>query len=80
MLQVIHSGIPVTLVPLGATNTIPITENFFETFEQKQLTYEAQYCFMSLKLARDTWSNDQFYTVINRGASSLASNLFGQKL
>ncbi|XP_015085586.1 uncharacterized protein LOC107028866 [Solanum pennellii] len=60
--QVIHSGIPVTLVPLDATNTIRITEEFFETFEKNQHTYEAQYCFKSLKIARDTWFDDQFYT------------------
>ncbi|KAK6803788.1 hypothetical protein RDI58_001572 [Solanum bulbocastanum] len=60
--QVIHSGIPVTLVPLDATNTIPITEEFFETFEKNQHTYEAQYCFKSLKIVRDTWFDDQFYT------------------
>ncbi|GFY85201.1 inosine-uridine preferring nucleoside hydrolase family protein [Actinidia rufa] len=60
--QVIHSGIPVTLVPLDATNTIPINEKFFEAFEQSQHTYEAQYCFKSLKMARDTWFDDQFYT------------------
>lgn len=60
--QVFHSGIPVTLVPLDATNTIPINENFFEAFEQNQHTYEAQYCFQSLKMARDTWFDDQFYT------------------
>ncbi|PUZ66018.1 hypothetical protein GQ55_3G272600 [Panicum hallii var. hallii] len=59
--QVFHSGIPITLVPLDATNTIPITENFFKEFEQKQNTYEAKYCFQSLKIARDTWFN-QFYT------------------
>ncbi|KAH7844249.1 hypothetical protein Vadar_026054 [Vaccinium darrowii] len=60
--QVIHSGIPVTLVPLDATNTIPISENFFKAFEQNQHTYEAQYCFKSLKMAHDTWFDDQFYT------------------
>ncbi|KAJ8565921.1 hypothetical protein K7X08_008497 [Anisodus acutangulus] len=60
--QVIHSGIPVILVPLDATNTIPITEKFFETFEKNQHTYEAQYCFKSLKIGRDTWFDDQFYT------------------
>lgn len=58
-----HSGIPITLVPLDATNTIPITENFFRAFEQKQSTYEAKYCFQSLKIARDTWFDNQFYTV-----------------
>ncbi|KAF3457284.1 hypothetical protein FNV43_RR01941 [Rhamnella rubrinervis] len=60
--QVFHSGIPVTLVPLDATNTIPINREFFETFEKSQNTYEAQYCFQSLKMARDTWFDDQFYT------------------
>ncbi|KAL6971385.1 Nucleoside hydrolase 3 [Sarracenia purpurea var. burkii] len=62
--QVIHSGIPVTLVPLDATNTIPINRKFFMAFQKTQLTYEAQYCFLSLKMSRDTWFDDQFYTVI----------------
>ncbi|KAI4317679.1 hypothetical protein L6164_025529 [Bauhinia variegata] len=60
--QVIHSGIPITLVPVDATNTIPVTESFFKEFEESQDTYEAQYCFKSLKMARDTWFDDQFYT------------------
>ncbi|MED6119747.1 Nucleoside hydrolase 3 [Stylosanthes scabra] len=60
--QVIHSGIPITLVPLDATNTIPINEQFFDAFEKSQDTYEAQYCFKSLKIARDTWFDDQFYS------------------
>ncbi|KAL6293277.1 hypothetical protein ACE6H2_001419 [Prunus campanulata] len=60
--QVIHSGIPVTLVPLDATNTIPISQNFFEALEKSQSTYEAQYIFQSLKMARDTWFDNQFYT------------------
>ncbi|XP_027119895.1 nucleoside hydrolase 3-like [Coffea arabica] len=62
--QVIHSGIPVTLVPLDATNTIPISREFFETFEKNQHTYEAQYCFKSLKMARDTWFDDHFFTSV----------------
>ncbi|CAN6451160.1 unnamed protein product [Victoria cruziana] len=60
--QVLHSGIPITLVPLDATNTIPISKEFFMEFQQRQMTYEAQYCFKSLKMARDTWFDDQFYT------------------
>ncbi|KAG8068779.1 hypothetical protein GUJ93_ZPchr0005g15055 [Zizania palustris] len=46
--QVIHSGIPITMIPLDATNTIPVTEEFISEFRQRQLTYEAQYCFLSL--------------------------------
>ncbi|CAD6333852.1 unnamed protein product [Miscanthus lutarioriparius] len=60
--QVFHSGISITLVPLDATNTIPINEEFFYEFQRHQSTYEAQYLFKALKMARDTWFNDQFYT------------------
>ncbi|CAL0325826.1 unnamed protein product [Lupinus luteus] len=60
--QVIHSGIPVTLVPLDATNTIPVTEEFFNAFEKSQDTNEAAYCFKSLKMARDTWFDNEFYS------------------
>ncbi|XP_052176507.1 nucleoside hydrolase 3-like isoform X4 [Diospyros lotus] len=59
--QVIHSGIPVTLIPLDATNTIPVSKDFLKALEQNQNTYEAQYCFKSLKLAHDTWYNDRFH-------------------
>ncbi|XP_074580355.1 nucleoside hydrolase 3-like [Curcuma longa] len=60
--QVFHSGIPITLVPLDATNTVPINEEFFRVFQQRQETFEAQYCFRSLKIIRDTWLDDHFYT------------------
>jgi hypothetical protein len=53
----------VTLVPLDATNTILINKKFFDEFQNHQSTYEAQYCFKSLKMARHTWFNDEFYTV-----------------
>lgn len=59
--QVFHSGIPITLVPLDATNTIPVNKEFFYALQQHQSTYEAEYCFKSLKMARDTWSDDQFH-------------------
>ncbi|KAH9320521.1 hypothetical protein KI387_015160, partial [Taxus chinensis] len=60
--QVIHSGLPITLVPLDATNTILINKEFFTAFEQTQHTYEAQYCFESLKIVRDTWFDNEFFT------------------
>ncbi|GLT42030.1 hypothetical protein SLA2020_160540 [Shorea laevis] len=60
--QVFHSGIPVTLVPLDATNTITLSEKFLKAFEQRQDTYEAQYCLQSLKMARDTWFDSNFYS------------------
>lgn len=63
--QVLHSGIPVTLIPLDATNTIPVSKDFFSAFESRQDTYEAQYCFQSLKMIRDTWVGDRFHEVIS---------------
>ena len=46
--QVLHSGVPVTLIPLDATNTIPVTEEFYAEFRRRRSTHEAQYCFQSL--------------------------------
>jgi hypothetical protein len=59
--QVLHSGIPVTLIPLDATRTIPVNEDFFSAFEQKQDTFEAHYSFQTLKMVHDTWPNSQFH-------------------
>ncbi|OMO99027.1 hypothetical protein COLO4_13558 [Corchorus olitorius] len=59
--KVLHSGIPVTLIPLDATNTILLSKDFFMEFERRQNTYEAKYCFQALKLTRDTWLNDAFH-------------------
>ncbi|KAI9187118.1 hypothetical protein LWI28_024626 [Acer negundo] len=59
--QVLHSGIPVTLIPLDATRTIPVSKDFLVEYEKRQNTYEAQYCFQSLKMFRDTWINDRFH-------------------
>ncbi|KAG0453645.1 hypothetical protein HPP92_024949 [Vanilla planifolia] len=60
--QVFHSGIPVTLISLDATNTIPIDSQFFMEFAKQQTTYEAQYCFQTLKMIHDTSFDDKFYT------------------
>ncbi|KAL6581838.1 hypothetical protein OROMI_005852 [Orobanche minor] len=70
--QVIHSGIPVTLVPLDATDTIPITNEFLHELEMNQHTYEAQYCFNILKMVRDTWFNDEFFKIFFMWDSLLA--------
>ncbi|KAJ0980721.1 hypothetical protein J5N97_008976 [Dioscorea zingiberensis] len=59
--QVFHSGIPMTLVPLDATNTIPINEEFFATFQQYRISYEAEYSFRMLSIIRDTWFDSNFY-------------------
>ncbi|KAL6581839.1 hypothetical protein OROMI_005853 [Orobanche minor] len=70
--QVIHSGIPITLVPLDATDTIPITNKFLDEFEKNQHTYEAQYCFNILKMVRDTWFDNEFFKIFFMWDSLLA--------
>ncbi|KAM2613094.1 hypothetical protein TB2_032971 [Malus domestica] len=52
---VLHCGVPVTLVPLDATRTIPQYETSFKAFEQKQEKYEAQYSFQSSKMEFSMW-------------------------
>ncbi|KAL3648895.1 hypothetical protein CASFOL_005298 [Castilleja foliolosa] len=69
--KVIHSGVPVTLIPLDATNTIPISIKFFEEFEKNQKTFEAQYCFKTLKLVHDTWFYDTFSSIFSMWDSFL---------
>ncbi|KAJ3687609.1 hypothetical protein LUZ61_016773 [Rhynchospora tenuis] len=58
--QVIHSGIPITLVPLDATNSIPITEQFLSEFKQHQNTLEAQYCYQTMKFYTASFMWDSF--------------------
>lgn len=58
--QVFHSGIPITLVPLDATNTVPVSKEFLSVLEKNQHTYEAQWVYQVLKITRDTWFNDNF--------------------
>uniref|UniRef100_K3Z3W2 Inosine/uridine-preferring nucleoside hydrolase domain-containing protein n=1 Tax=Setaria italica TaxID=4555 RepID=K3Z3W2_SETIT len=55
--QVLHSGVPVTLVPLDATNTVPVTEEFYSEFRRRQSTYEAQYGFQSLDQGYYMWDS-----------------------
>ncbi|KAK0599253.1 hypothetical protein LWI29_003626 [Acer saccharum] len=62
---VLHSGIPVTLIPLDATRTIPVSKEFFIELEKRQNTYEAQYCYQSLKIIRDNWPTDGFHEDYN---------------
>ncbi|XVF06174.1 hypothetical protein REPUB_Repub06bG0024800 [Reevesia pubescens] len=59
--KVLHSGIPVTLIPLDATNTIPLSKSFFMEFERRKDTYEAKYCFQALNIIRNTWLSDAFH-------------------
>ncbi|KAI5083931.1 hypothetical protein GOP47_0000100 [Adiantum capillus-veneris] len=58
--QVVHSGLPITLVPLDATNTIPLTAEFFNKLKDNQITYEAQFVYQVVDMTKETWFNDNF--------------------
>uniref|UniRef100_K3YD25 Inosine/uridine-preferring nucleoside hydrolase domain-containing protein n=1 Tax=Setaria italica TaxID=4555 RepID=K3YD25_SETIT len=53
--QVLHSGVPVTLIPLDATYMVPVTEEFNSEFRRRQSTYEAHYGFQSLDQGYYMW-------------------------
>ena len=42
---VLQSGVSVTLVPLDATNHVPVTMNFLERLEDDRITPEASFIF-----------------------------------
>lgn len=45
------------LVPLDATNDVPITENLFDEMTERARTVEAQYMGFIINIVRDTWFN-----------------------
>ncbi|XP_022933721.1 uncharacterized protein LOC111441054 isoform X2 [Cucurbita moschata] len=77
---VLHSGIPITLVPLDATSTIPVDKKVYLAFEQRQNTYEAKYCFRSLKMAHDTWSGGGFFEMYSMWDSFMVGVALSQML
>jgi pyrimidine-specific ribonucleoside hydrolase len=57
---VLQSGVPVTLVPLDATNHVPITTNFIERLKEYRNTPEAMFVF-------DVLSKTQYYDFVQFG-------------
>ena len=58
----LHSGIPITRVLLDAINTIPMTEKLFKEFSRRQDIVEAQHCFSTLKMVRDTDFDERIHS------------------
>jgi pyrimidine-specific ribonucleoside hydrolase len=57
---VLQSGVPVTLVPLDATNHVPVTTNFLERLKDDRKTPEAMFVFEVL-------SKTQYYDFVQSG-------------
>ena len=57
---VLQSGVPVTLVPLDATNHVPITTKFIEHLKDNRKTPEAMFVFEVL-------SKTQYYDFVQSG-------------
>ncbi|XP_010546907.1 PREDICTED: uncharacterized protein LOC104818832 isoform X2 [Tarenaya hassleriana] len=73
--QVFRSGVPITLVPLDATNTVPVTEKLFEAFEMNQSTYEAQYAFLSLETSVGPYLSAMSYFMWDSFTAGVAVSL-----
>jgi inosine-uridine nucleoside N-ribohydrolase len=57
---VLQSGVPVTLVPLDATNHVPVTTNFIERLKDDRQTPEARFVY-------DVLSQTQYYDFVKSG-------------
>ena len=57
---VLQSGVPVTLVPLDATNHVPVTTDFIERLKEDRRTPEAMFVF-------DVLSKTQYYDFVQAG-------------
>ena len=58
---VLASGAPVTLVPLDATNTVPVTWDFYRNFQHDRLTPQADFVFRALSKNRGFLRSGGYY-------------------
>jgi inosine-uridine nucleoside N-ribohydrolase len=70
-LQVFKSGAPITLVPLDATNQVPVTLDFYYTLGEQQTTHEAKFVFQTLTAKLD-WIVTKRYFFFDPLAAAIA--------
>ncbi len=58
---VFESGAPITLVPLDATNDVPVTPAFTDTLEANQSTPEAQFIYTALSGSSESIASGGYY-------------------
>jgi len=73
MAMVFESGAPITLVPLDATNHVPITMDFYKRLETDHTTPEADFVYQLLSLNQD-FIESGFYFFWDPLAAAIASD------
>jgi inosine-uridine nucleoside N-ribohydrolase len=58
---VLRSGAPITLVPLDATNRVPVTPAFFEQIAASHATPEAEFVYRLLRRIKPALAGGEFY-------------------
>jgi pyrimidine-specific ribonucleoside hydrolase len=58
---VFESGAPITLVPLDATNDVPVTPDFMKKFEADQTTAEAKFIYTALSRNQGSIEAGSYY-------------------
>ncbi len=74
---VFHSGAPITLVPLDATNQAPITMDFYQRLEEDRGTPEAELVYQVLLKTRDYVGSGMYYFWDPLTAAILADESLG---
>jgi pyrimidine-specific ribonucleoside hydrolase len=74
---VLHSGAPVTLVPLDATNQAPVTEAFFRRLEANRTSPEAEFVFQVMAKTRSYIGTDRYFFWDPLTAAILADESLG---
>lgn len=73
MAMVFESGAPVTLIPLDATNHVPMTMDFYKRLEENHTTPEADFVYQLLSLNQD-FIESGFYFFWDPLAAAIASD------
>ncbi len=58
---VFESGAPITLVPLDATNDVPVTPDFMQTLESSQNSPETQFVYKALSASTNSINAGSYY-------------------
>ncbi len=59
--MVFESGVPITLIPLDATNDVPLTVDFLQQLEAEKQTPEAEFIYTALANSMDFIESGGYY-------------------
>ncbi|XP_024525453.1 uncharacterized protein LOC112344613 [Selaginella moellendorffii] len=72
--QVFHSGLAITLVPLEATDTVPVTQELITALERSMNSLEANYTYHMLSMLKHIWPDafSQYFYLWDSFTSAIA--------